>query len=266
MSSEIGFSIFTILPYTDKHWSEYSGASDTAKLNAAIADQGYRLQIPVRAEFYLEDSVTSERVFGGVITAVDYGQESGYIVARITGGDYTQLLDEWVLNSYAIPYASRDTDIILGNLVPNAYSGVATPSLFDYRNLARNIVSGNAVPDLNPLYYKVSQIQKTGLGSYTSSVVSSIITTDAETDFSVGERVIITGTVGPDGAQQTFDFDGSITNVISTTAFVIASFPSTVSAAASTVYAQETAIARHDHIESASDILFSMARRSPSRG
>jgi hypothetical protein len=257
MSSEIGFSIFTILPYTDKHWSEYSGANEEARLAAAIADQGYRLQIPVRAEFYLEESTTSERVFGGVITAVDYGQESGYIVARVTGGDYTQLLDEWVVNRYAIPYASRDTDVILGNIVPNAYSGVATPSLFDYRNLARNIVSGNAAPDLNPLYYKVSQIQKTGLGSYTSSVVSSIITTDAETDFAVGERVIITGTVGPDGAQGTFDFDGSITNTISTTAFVIASFPSTVSAAANTVYAQETAIARHDYIESASDILFS---------
>jgi hypothetical protein len=71
MSSEIGFSIFTILPYTDKHWSEYSGANDAAKLAAAIADQGYRLQIPVRAEFYLEESTTSERVFGGVITAVD---------------------------------------------------------------------------------------------------------------------------------------------------------------------------------------------------
>jgi hypothetical protein len=257
MSSEIGFSIFTILPYTDKHWSEYSGANEEAKLAAAIADQGYRLQIPVRAEFYLEESTTSERVFGGVITAVDYGQESGYIVAKVTGGDYTQLLDEWVVNRYAIPYTSRDTDIILGNIVPNAYSGVATPSLFDYRNLARNIVSGNAVPDLNPLYYKVSQIQKTGLGSYTSSVVSSIITTDAETDFSAGERVIITGTVGPDGAQGTFDFDGSITNVISATAFVIASFPATVSATAGTVYAQETAISRHDYIESASDILFS---------
>ena len=257
MSSEIGFSIFTILPYTDKHWSEYSGANEEAKLAAAIADQGYRLQIPVRAEFYLEESTTSERVFGGVITAVDYGQESGYIVARVTGGDYTQLLDEWVVNRYAIPYASKDTDVILGNIVPNAYSGVATPSLFDYRNMARNIVSGDAVPDINPLYYKVSQIQKTGLGSYTSSVVSSIITTDAETDFAVGERVIITGTVGPDGAQGTFDFDGSITNTISTTAFVIANFPSTVSAEANTVYAQETAIARHDYIESASDILFS---------
>jgi hypothetical protein len=257
MSSEIGFSIFTILPYTDKHWSEYSGANDTAKLAAAIADQGYRLQIPVRAEFYLEESTTSERVFGGVITAVDYGQESGYIVARVTGGDYTQLLDEWVVNRYAIPYASKDTDVILGNIVPNAYSGVATPSLFDYRNLARNIEGGTDAPDINPLYYKVSQIQKTGLGSYTSSVVSSIITTDATTDFAVGERVIITGTVGPDGAQGTFDFDGSITNTISTTAFVIASFPATVSAAAGTVYAQETAIARHDYIESASDILFS---------
>jgi hypothetical protein len=103
----------------------------------------------------------------------------------------------------------------------------------------------------------VSQIQKTGLGSYTSSVVSSIITTDAETDFAVGERVLITGTVGPDGAQGTFDFDGNITNTLSSTAFVIASFPSTVSASAGTVYTQDTAISRHDYIESASEILFS---------
>ena len=257
MSSQINFSVFTILPYTDKHWSQYSGATDADKLAAAIADQGYRLQIPVRAEFYLEESTTSERVFGGVITAVDYGQESGYIVAGVTGGDYTQLLDEWVVNRYAIPYASKDTDIILGNITPNAYSGVATPSLFNYKNLARNIEGGTAVPDINPLYYAVSQIQKTGLGSYTSSVVSSIITTDDATDFEVGERVIITGTVGPGDEQGTFDFDGNITNVISTTAFVIASFPSTVSAAAGTVYTQETAIARHDYIESASEILFS---------
>lgn len=257
MSSQINFSVFTILPYTDKHWSEYSGATDAAKLTAAIADQGYRLQIPVRAEFYLEETTTSERVFGGVITAVDYGQESGYIVAGVTGGDYTQLLDEWVVNRYAIPYASKDTDIILGNITPNAYSGVATPSLFNYKNLARNIEKGQAVPDINPFYYAVSQIQKTGLGSYTSSVVSSIITTDVATDFAAGERVLITGTVGPDGAQGTFDFDGSITNVLSSTAFVIASFPSTVSASAGTVYTQDTAISRHDYIESASEILFS---------
>jgi uncharacterized cupin superfamily protein len=257
MSSQISFSVFTILPYTAKHWSEYSGATDAAKLAAAIADQGYRLQIPVRAEFYLEETTTSERVFGGVITAVDYGQESGYIVAGVTGGDYTQLLDEWVVNRYAIPYASKDTDIILGNITPNAYSGVATPSLFDYKNLARNIEGGTSAPDINPLYYAVSQIQKTGLGSYTSSVVSSIITTDVATDFATGERVLITETVGPDGAQGTFDFDGSITNVLSSTAFVIASFPSTVSASAGTVYTQDTAIARHDYIESASEILFS---------
>ena len=257
MSSQISFSVFTVLPYTAKHWSEYSGANDDAKLATAIADQGYRLQIPVRAEFYLEESTTSERVFGGVITAVDYGQESGYIVAQITGGDYTQLLDEWVVNRYAIPYASKDTDVILGNIVPNAYSGVATPSLFDYNNLARNIDGGTDAPDINPIYYAVSQIQKTGLGSYTSSVVSSIITTEDSTDFLAGERVIITGTVGPDDVQGTFDFDGTITSIISATAFVIASFPSTVSATAGTVYPQETAIARHDYIESASDILFS---------
>jgi hypothetical protein len=257
MSSEMTFSIFTILPYTNKHWSGYSGATDAEKLAAAIVDQGYRLQIPVRAEFYLEESTTSERIFGGVITAVDYGQESGYLVAQVTGGDYTQLLDEWVVDSYTIPYASKDTDVILGNIIPNAYSGLATPSLFDYKSLARNIGGGTEAPDLNPLYYKVSQIQRTGVGSYTSSIVSSIITTDAVNDFSVGDRVIITGTVGPSSEQATFDFDGPITNVISTTAFVIASFPSTVSAAAGTVYSQDTAISRHDYIESASDVLFS---------
>lgn len=257
MSSEIQFSVFTILPYTDQHWSQYSGANDEAKIQSAIDDQGYRLQIPVRAEFYIEEDTTSERVFGGVVTAVDYAQESGYLIARISGGDYTQLLDEWVINRYSIPYASKDTDIILGNLVPNAYSGVATPSLFDYRNLARNIDEGNAAPDLNPLYYAVTQIQRTALGSYTSSIVSSIVTTDDENDFSVGDRVLITGTVGPSSEQGTFDFDGPVSNVLSSTAFVIASFPSSVSAAPGTVYGQSTAMARHDYIESASEVLFS---------
>jgi hypothetical protein len=263
MSSDIKFPIFTILPQSSLDWSEYPGNTSAIKFAAAISDQNYRLDIPIRSEFYIEDTETNKRVFGGVITSVDYGQESGYLIANITGGDYTQIIEEWVVNQYDIPYASRDTDIIVGNITPNAYTGVATSSLFSSKNLARNIESGSETPSINPIFYTVTNIRKSGLGSYSPSAVSSIVTTEEDHDFEAGQQAIISGTVITSSTQENevFDCTGNVTHVISNKTFVVASFPvspaSVVSASAITDYPQETAIVRHDYIISASDTLFS---------
>lgn len=267
MSSSIRFPIFTILPQSELDWSEYPGATNEIKFAAAVADQYYRIDIPIRAEFYIEETTTGKRIFGGVITAVDYGQESGYIVADITGGDYTQILEEWVVNRYDIPYASKDTDIIVGNITPNAYTGVATPSIFNSANLARNIdrKEGEAYesPSINPIFYTITNIEKSGPGSYSASAVSSIVTTEEDHDFEVGQQAIISGTVliASTQSNEVFDCTATVTHVLSDKIFVVASFPvspsSVVSDATGTDYPQSTAIVRHDYITSASDTLFS---------
>jgi len=258
MSSEISFDIFTLLPHSTYHWSEYPGATSADKFAAAVADQGYRVYVPIRAELYVEDSNTGKRIFGGIVTSADYAKESGYIIAHVTGGDYTQLLEEWIINRYDIPYGSKDTDIILGNIVPNAYTGEAVPSILHPDNLARNTDGGSDSPDINPLFFTVSSITKSGNGSYTSGIVSSVFTTSDNHDFVVGDQVIITGTIGTSSDSDVFDYTGPITHVPNVNTFVVSNFPASYSAnAAGTSYPQTTSMARHDYVVTASDSIFS---------
>ena len=97
-ASTMRANIYSIMPVSTTNWASYTGATEAIKIQNAIDDQFYHLDIPSRTEIQIRDVSTSPHtiLWGGVVTRVSENRDGGAIVGSIDAVDYTALLDEAV--------------------------------------------------------------------------------------------------------------------------------------------------------------------------
>lgn len=108
--------VWTILPKSSTEVSGYAGATFADKLNAAIADESFLIEIPNRAEIRIVDVETSPDtvLFAGIITRISSNRQGGSIIQDVECADNTAILEEHVVADYYAPRDSRDIDVIYG--------------------------------------------------------------------------------------------------------------------------------------------------------
>jgi hypothetical protein len=122
--STLNFMMYTMFPNSTSHWSAYTGATDDLKVQAALDDFTYPIDIPSRTEVEVFENGT--KIFGGVATDVSRvstgsGMGTGSaILTQVKCSDYTALLDEVVLSQYKSPYDTADHQLIRGGYATNA--------------------------------------------------------------------------------------------------------------------------------------------------
>lgn len=104
-ASTLRASIYSILPVSTTHWNSYAGASEAARIQAALDDPFYRLKIPARTEIQVRDVSTNPHtiIWGGVITRVSENRDGGAILGSLEAVDYTALLNESVALEFTPP-------------------------------------------------------------------------------------------------------------------------------------------------------------------
>jgi len=97
-ASTMRANIYSIMPVSTTNWASYTGATEAIKIQNAIDDQFYHLDIPSRTEIQIRDVSTSPHtiLWGGVVTRVSENRDGGAIVGSVEAVDYTALLDEAV--------------------------------------------------------------------------------------------------------------------------------------------------------------------------
>ena len=115
-SANASIKLWTILPKSTGAVSEYAGASFADKLNNAIADESFLIEIPNRSEIRIVDTSTSPDtvLFAGIITRVSTDRQGGSIAQQVECADNTAILEEHVVADYYAARDSRDIDVIYG--------------------------------------------------------------------------------------------------------------------------------------------------------
>ena len=115
-SANARIPIWTILPKSSTEVSGYSGATFSDKLNTAIADESFLIEVPNRAEIRIVDTETNPDtvLFAGIITRVSTNRQGGSIIQDVECADNTAILEEHVVADYYAPRDSRDIDVIYG--------------------------------------------------------------------------------------------------------------------------------------------------------
>jgi hypothetical protein len=110
-------NMFTILPKSTTRWQDYSGATDTLKLQAALNDEKFLIPFTDHAEVQVRDASTSPEtiLFSGIITRYDSVKDGGYLSHSIEAADYTELLAEAVVQYYYPPVDSTIQQILTAN-------------------------------------------------------------------------------------------------------------------------------------------------------
>jgi hypothetical protein len=107
-------NMFTILPKSTTRWQDYSGATDTLKLQAAVNDEKFLIPFTDHAEVQVRDASTSPEtiLFSGIITRWDSVKDGGFLSHSIEAADYTELLAEAVVQYYYPPVDSTIQQIL----------------------------------------------------------------------------------------------------------------------------------------------------------
>lgn len=124
-ASTMRANIYSIMPVSTANWAAYTGATEAIKIQNAIDDQFYHLDIPSRTEIQIRDVSTSPHtiLWGGVVTRVSENRDGGAIVGSIDAVDYTALLDEAV----ALEFTPLANSTIKQTITSGTYT--FTPSL-----------------------------------------------------------------------------------------------------------------------------------------
>lgn len=124
-ASTMRANIYSIMPVSTTNWASYTGATEAIKIQNAIDDQFYHLDIPSRTEIQIRDVSTSPHtiLWGGVVTRVSENRDGGAIVGSIDAVDYTALLDEAV----ALEFTPLANSTIKQTITSGTYT--FTPSL-----------------------------------------------------------------------------------------------------------------------------------------
>lgn len=139
--------VWTILPKSSTEVSGYAGATFADKLNAAIADESFLIEIPNRAEIRIVDVETSPdtALFAGIITRISSNRQGGSIIQDVECADNTAILEEHVVADYYAPRDSRDIDVIYGGTTTYT-SSASLPSVvgqIDGLSLSSESTGGN---------------------------------------------------------------------------------------------------------------------------
>jgi len=139
--------VWTILPKSSTEVSGYAGATFAEKLNAAIADDSFLIEIPNRAEIRIVDVETSPdtALFAGIITRISSNRQGGSIIQDVECADNTAILEEHVVADYYAPRDSRDIDVIYGGTTTYT-SSASLPSVvgqIDGLSLSSESTGGN---------------------------------------------------------------------------------------------------------------------------
>lgn len=110
-------NMFTILPKSTTRWQDYSGATDTLKLQAAVNDEKFLIPFTDHAEIQVRDASASPEaiLFSGIITRYDSVKDGGYLSHSVEAADYTELLAEAVVQYYYPPVDSTIQQILTAN-------------------------------------------------------------------------------------------------------------------------------------------------------
>ena len=121
-SANANIEIWTILPKSALMVQEYAGATEADKINAAIADESFVLEIPSKTEIRILDVSTNPDtvLFAGYVTRVSTRRDGGAITQEVECADNTALLEELIIADFYGARDSRDIDIINGG------SGITT--------------------------------------------------------------------------------------------------------------------------------------------
>ena len=139
--------VWTILPKSSTEVSGYAGATFAEKLNAAIADESFLIEVPNRAEIRIVDVETSPdtALFAGIITRISSNRQGGSIIQDVECADNTAILEEHVVADYYAPRDSRDIDVIYGGTTTYT-SSASLPSVvgqIDGLSLSSESTGGN---------------------------------------------------------------------------------------------------------------------------
>ena len=116
-SANSSIKLWTILPSSSSLVYEYAGATFADKVNAAIADESFIIEIPNKTEVIIFDTSTSPDtvLFSGVVTRVSTARQGGSVTQDIECADNTVMLEEHIIADYYAPRDSRDIDLISGS-------------------------------------------------------------------------------------------------------------------------------------------------------
>ena len=116
-SANASIKLWTILPSSSTLVYEYDGATFADKVNAAIADESFVIEIPNKTEIIIFDTSTSPDtvLFSGVVTRVATTRQGGAVTQDIECADNTAMLEEHIIADYYAPRDSRDVDLISGS-------------------------------------------------------------------------------------------------------------------------------------------------------
>ena len=115
-SANATIDLWTILPKSSTAVQDYAGATEADKINAAIADESFVIEIPSKTEVRILDVATSPDtvLFAGYVTRVSTRKDGGAITQEIECADNTALLEELIIADFYGARDSRDIDIING--------------------------------------------------------------------------------------------------------------------------------------------------------
>lgn len=115
-SANASIELWTILPKSQTAVQDYAGATEADKINAAIADESFVIEIPSKTEVRIIDVATSPDtvLFAGYVTRVSTRKDGGAITQEVECADNTALLEELIIADFYGARDSRDIDIING--------------------------------------------------------------------------------------------------------------------------------------------------------
>lgn len=115
-SANATIDLWTILPKSQTAVQDYAGATEADKINAAIADESFVIEIPSKTEVRILDVATNPDtvLFAGYVTRVSTRKDGGAITQEVECADNTALLEELIIADFYGARDSRDIDIING--------------------------------------------------------------------------------------------------------------------------------------------------------
>jgi hypothetical protein len=115
-SANATIDLWTILPKSSTAVQGYAGATEADKINAAIADESFVIEIPSKTEVRILDVATNPDtvLFAGYVTRVSTRKDGGAITQEVECADNTALLEELIIADFYGARDSRDIDIING--------------------------------------------------------------------------------------------------------------------------------------------------------
>jgi hypothetical protein len=125
-SAVSNFQIWTILPKSALGLLDHAGATEADKINAAILDESFVLDIPQKTEIRILDTSTAPDtlLFAGYVTRVSTKRDGGAIIQDVECADNTAMLEEMIIADFYASRDSRDIDIIYGGT--SSYTSAAS--------------------------------------------------------------------------------------------------------------------------------------------